>query len=157
MNKQWRDGFDSALYEARANKKDPACPASVNKQWIYRNGKRPFSVTEIYAPAGYHQYVSVNDDSCMRIHDTDGTAFIGSNQYDLIPYEPYSEFKIDDTVNGWDDESGEVTSGHFAGLDMNGRPTIFHNGGTSFTRHPLQRSSWNFCEKAAPKEDSSNV
>ena len=124
----------------------------MSKQWIYRNGDKPFSVTEIYAPAGYHQYVSVNDDNCMRIHDTDGTAFLGTCLYDLIPYEPYSEYEIDDKVNCWDDDNDEILSGHFAGLTTDGKPTIFHDGGTSFTRHPLQRTVWNFCEKAK-KED----
>jgi hypothetical protein len=125
----------------------------MNNQWMYRNGERPFSVTEIYAPAGYHQYVSVNDDSCMRIHDTDGTAFIGSSLYDLIPYEPYADFKINDEVHCWNDAgNGIITSGHFAGLNSEGRPTAFTMGGTSFTRHSLQVNAWFFCEKAK-KED----
>jgi hypothetical protein len=149
MHKQWRDGVDNALYEGRTNKKDPA---SMNKQWIYRNGDKPFSVTEIYAPAGYHQYVSVNDDSCMRIHDTDGTAFIGSSLYDLIPYEPYLDYVIDDEVYCWDISEEIKQPGHFGGLSNNGKPTAFFDGGTSFTKNKFERNEWSFCEKAK-KED----
>jgi hypothetical protein len=129
----------------------------MNKQWIYRNGEKPFSVTEIELPDGEVQYVSISKAGDMRLSGSDGAVFNGSNKLDLIPYEPYADFKIDDKVNGWDDDDGDILSGHFAGLTTDGKPTIFHNGGTSFTRHPTQRSSWNFCEKAfcdkAKKED----
>ena len=126
---------------------------SMNKQWIYRNGEKPFSVTEIKAPEGYTQYVSMSGNNIMRTHGIDGYTFFGPSNHDLIPYEPYSDFKIDDKVNCWDDDNDELEWGHFAGLDNHGKPTTFHKGGTSFTRSSIQRYSWNFCEKAAPTED----
>jgi hypothetical protein len=128
----------------------------MNKQWIYQNGEKPFSVTEIESPLGDSILLSMSYCGGVSIHNTDGKNHLG-HPLDLIPYEPYSEFKIDDTVNGWDDESGEVTSGHFAGLTLDGKPTMFAFGGTSFTRYYHQRIAFNFCEKAAPKKDSSNV
>jgi hypothetical protein len=125
----------------------------MNKQWIYRNGEKPFSVTQIELPDGDTVLLSVSKIGVIRNHFSSGNEiFSEDNQHYLIPYEPYADFKIDDEVNSWDDENGEVGCGHFAGLDMNGKPTTFHNGGTSFTRHSSQRYSWNFCEKAN-KED----
>jgi hypothetical protein len=131
----------------------------MNKQWIYRKGEKPFSVTDIELPSGIIFFTSVSINGFVFDHNAHGErrGFSDINDYDLIPYEPYCSFKIDDEVNCWDDDDGDILSGHFAGLTTDGKPTIFHNGGTSFTRHPLQRSSWNFCEKAfcdkANKED----
>jgi hypothetical protein len=122
----------------------------MNKQWIYRNGEKHFSVTEIKMPNGSRQYTSVTKEGGMRWHSNDGEGF--DHKHDLIPYEPYADFKIDDKVYSWDDENGEVGCGHFAGLTADGKPTTFRDGGTSFTRHHLERFEWNFCEKAN-KED----
>jgi hypothetical protein len=120
----------------------------MNKQWIYRNGDKPFNVTEIVMPLGSINYISVSTIGLMRCHGVDGMVFDCDGDYDLIPYEPYSDYVIDDNVNVWDDDDGDILSGHFAGLTTDGKPTIFHNGGTSFTRHSLDRYVWNFCEKA---------
>jgi hypothetical protein len=131
----------------------------MNKQWIYRNGDKPFSVTEIELPDGEFYLVSIAIDCVARNHYVSGNVrrTFDSSGFDLIPYEPYSDYVINDEVNCWNDDDGDILSGHFAGLTTDGKPTIFHNGGTSFTRHPTQRSSWNFCEKAfcekANKED----
>jgi hypothetical protein len=126
----------------------------MNNQWIYRNGERPFSVTEIVRPDGEIWLVSTSLLGGIRMHYPSGTIFMRNKEsdYDLIPYEPYSDYVIDDNVNVWDDDDGDILSGHFAGLTTDGKPTIFHNGGTSFTRHSLDRYVWNFCEKA-DKED----
>jgi hypothetical protein len=118
----------------------------MNKQWIYRNGDKPFSVTEIKMPNGSTQYTSVTKEGGMRWHSNDGEGF--DHKHDLIPYEPYADFKIDDEVHCWNDENGIVTSAHFSGLNSKGRPTTFTMGGTSFTRHSLQVNAWIFCEKA---------
>jgi hypothetical protein len=131
----------------------------MNKQWIYRNGEKPFSVTEIVMPDGSLCFASAQSQGFLRFHYSNGKVLgLGGNRdLDLFPYEPYSDYVIDDKVNGWDDDDGDILSGHFAGLTIDGKPTIFHNGGTSFTRHPTQRCLWNFCEKAfcekAKKED----
>ena len=125
----------------------------MNKQWIYRNGEKPFSVAKIYAPNGDMKHISISKDSRMITHNKNGLILEDfGTAYDLIPYEPYSDYEIDDKVNCWDDDNDEIISGHFARLTTDGKPTIFHDGGTSFTRHPLQRTVWNFCEKAK-KED----
>jgi hypothetical protein len=130
----------------------------MNKQWIYRNGETPFSVTEIVMPDGEVRYVSVTLDECLIPHyPNGGVKELFSNKYDLIPYEPYADFKMDDEVKGWDHDDGLITSGHFAGLTLDGKPTMFALGGTSFTRYYHQRIAFNFCEKAAPKEDATNV
>ena len=131
----------------------------MSKQWIYRNGDKPFSVTEIVMTDGEVCYVSVTENEGIFIHQPDGKIMIRScSVYDLIPYEPYSDYEINDNVHCWNDKgNGIVTSGHFAGLNNEGRPTTFTMGGTSFTRHSLDRYVWNFCEKAfcekAKKED----
>jgi hypothetical protein len=129
---------------------------TMNKQWIYRNGDKPFSVTEIAMPDGSMCFTSVQVQGFLRFHYGTGKVLEGSRDLDLFPYEPYADFKIDDKVNVWDDEDDLVTSGHFAGVNKNGQPATFTNGRTSFTGSGT--NSWNFCEKAfcekrAPKED----
>ena len=124
----------------------------MSKQWIYRNGEKPFSVTEIKAPEGYTQYVSMSGNNIMRTHGIDGYTFFGPSNHDLIPYEPYSDFKIDDKVYVTDFKDGISQPAYWAGLDKHGKATAFIKGGTSFTRNKGDVNSWNFCEKAN-KED----
>jgi hypothetical protein len=123
----------------------------MNKQWIYRNGYKPFSVTEIKLPDGDMHIISVVESGFIIIHDSVGKRFnrLMIDKYDLIPYEPYADFKIDDEVYVKDDEHDmNPLAGHFAGLNENGQPTTFLGGCTSFTHSGIIR--WNFCEKAAP-------
>jgi hypothetical protein len=123
------------------------------KQWIYRNGDKPFSVTEIVMPGGEMRYVSATKSHGLRTHRTDGSILAhGYNELDLIPYEPYADFKIDDKVNVTDFKDNDPIQAHWSGLDENGRPTTFTNGGTSFTRSKEETIYWKFCEKAN-KED----
>jgi hypothetical protein len=125
----------------------------MNKQWIYRNGDKPFSVTEIVMTDGEVCYVSVTENEGIFIHQPDGKIMIRSSSvYDLIPYEPYSDYEIDDEVNCWDISEDIKQLGHFGGLSNNGKPTAFFDGGTSFTKNKFERNEWNFCEKAK-KED----
>jgi hypothetical protein len=121
----------------------------MNNQWMYRNGERPFSVTEIELPDDDTVLLSVSKIGVIRNHFSGGIEICSEdNQYDLIPYEPYSDFKIDDEVCVWDTKEGIKHRAHFAGLNSEGKPTGFGLGGTSFTRHSLDRYVWNFCEKA---------
>ena len=126
----------------------------MNKQWIYRNGEKPFSVTEIEGTDGQVRYASITKDNTLKGHYPGGQiSNLCKSDHDLTPYEPYADFKIDDKVNAWNcARNGIVTSGHFAGLNSEGSPTTFYMGGTSFTRNCLDRCVWNFCEKAK-KED----
>ncbi|MFT6882532.1 MAG: hypothetical protein ACJAVY_001330 [Marinoscillum sp.] len=120
----------------------------MNKQWIYRNGDKPFSVTEIELPDDDTVLLSVSKIGVIRNHFSNGNEiFSEDNQHYLIPYEPYADFKINDEVYGRDGEHDDSEGGHFAGLNSEGKPTTFHCGGTSFTRHSLQVDTWNFCEK----------
>jgi hypothetical protein len=125
----------------------------MNKQWIYRNGDKPFSVTEIVMPDGSMCFTSVHVQGFLMLHYGSGKVLEVGRDLDLIPYEPYSDYVIDDKVNMSDVENCSIGSGHFAGLTDDGKPTTFRDGGTSFTRKPRDRWEWNFCEKAAPKED----
>jgi hypothetical protein len=120
----------------------------MNKQWIYRNGDRPFSVTEIEIPNGNVRLLSVSNNGVLRDYFCDGRQRqLESHEYDLIPYEPYSDFKIDDKVYVKDTaHQYQQICGHFAGVNENGQPTTFINGRTSFTGAEAVR--WNFCEKA---------
>jgi hypothetical protein len=125
----------------------------MNKQWIYRNGEKPFSVTEIKTPNGEIFFTSAKNDGDIFIHNPTGGIrhYSGDHSLDLIPYEPYADFKIDDKVYVKDVESDmNPMPGHFAGLNENGQPTTFLGGCTSFTCSGTIR--WNFCEKAK-KED----
>ena len=98
------------------------------------------------------QYVSMSVNNQMRSHRTDGETYIGRCDYDLIPYEPYSDYVIDDKVYVKDyEEDGDPWPCHFAGLDINGRPTVFCHGFSSFTTSG-ETVAFNFCEKA-DKED----
>jgi hypothetical protein len=129
----------------------------MNKQWIYRNGDKPFSVTEIETPNGEIFFTSARKDGLIFNHNPPGDVinYSGYHHYDLIPYEPYAGFKIDDEVYVYDDDDGDKftkETAHFAGIDKEGNPTAFRNGGTSFTRNPLEIDSWDHCEKAN-KED----
>jgi hypothetical protein len=128
----------------------------MNKQWIYRNGDKPFSVTEIELPSGKLQYISVSELGGLRVHSSKGVVFTGNgnfdlHSYDLIPYEPYSAFKIDDEVYVKDTaHQYQQICGHFAGVNGNGQPTTFVGGRTSFTEK--ETVHWLYCEKAN-KED----
>jgi hypothetical protein len=128
----------------------------MSKEWIYRNGETPFSVTEIKLPDEDTVLLSVSKMGVIRNHFSSGNEiFSEDNQHYLIPYEPYSDFKIDDEVYVYDDDDGDEftkEAAHFAGIDKEGNPTAFRNGGTSFTRNPSEIDSWDHCEKAN-KED----
>jgi hypothetical protein len=124
------------------------------KQWIYRNGDKPFSVTEIVMPDDDTVLLSVSKIGVIRNHFSGGIEICSEdNQYDLIPYEPYADFKIDDEVYVTDFKDGISQPAYWAGLDKHGKATAFIKGGTSFTRNKGDVNSWNFCEKRAPKED----
>jgi hypothetical protein len=122
----------------------------MSKQWIYRNGDKPFSVTKIELPDGGVQYISAHETGGIRVHFTDGSVFGGTGRYDLIPYEPYSDYVIDDKVYVTDYEGDLGSPSHWAGLDEQGRPTTFIEGGTSFTRMEGEIVTWTFCKKAKP-------
>ena len=125
----------------------------MNKQWIYRNGEKPFSVTEIVMTDGEVCYVSVTENEGIFIHQSDGKIMIRScSVYDLIPYEPYSDYEIDDKVYVKDTSAYKYQQvcGHFAGVNKNGQPTTFVDGRTSFTEK--ETLHWLYCEKAN-KED----
>jgi hypothetical protein len=124
----------------------------MSKQWIYRNGDKPFSVTEIVMLNGEVQYVSVSNANTLRCHFTNGSEFNGCHSsHDLITYEPYSDFKIDDECYFMDSENNAmpILCGHWAGLDEHGKPTAFGEGKTSFTSNG-SRKSFNFSKKARP-------
>ena len=124
----------------------------MNKQWIYRNGDKPFSVTEIAMPDGSMCLTSVQVQGFLRFHYSTGKVLEGSRELDLFPYEPYADFKIDDEVYVKDyEEDNHPWPCHFAGLDEDGRPTVFCHGFSSFTTSG-QTVAFNFCEKAN-KED----
>jgi hypothetical protein len=127
----------------------------MNKQWIYRNGDKPFSVTEIELPDGEFYLVSIAIDCVARNHYVSGNVrrTFDSSGFDLIPYEPYSDYVIDDKVNVTDFKDNDSIQAHWSGLDENGKPTTFAGGKTSFTSsEDDQLYVWNFCEKAN-KED----
>jgi hypothetical protein len=118
----------------------------MNKQWIYRNGDKPFSVTDIAMPDGSMCFTSVHVQGFLMLHYSNGEVLRVNRDLDLIPYEPYSDFKIDDEVYVWDVKDGIKIAGHWSGLNENGQPTVFIYGRTSFTGEASER--WNFCEKA---------
>jgi hypothetical protein len=125
----------------------------MNKQWIYRNGDKPFSVTEIVMTDGEVCYVSVTDNEGIFIHQPDGKIMIRScSVYDLIPYEPYVDYVIDDEVYFRTSIYQDLLRGHFAGLNNQGQPTVFDSGQTSFTSKG-GTTPVDFCDKAEPKED----
>jgi hypothetical protein len=128
----------------------------MNKQWIYRNGQMPFSVTDIELPDGDIVIISIVKSGYTIKHNPLGRRIDASSllrEYDLIPYKPYADFKIDDKVNVTDFKDGDPIQAHWSGLDEDGKPTTFAGGKTSFTSsEDDQLYVWNFCEKAN-KED----
>jgi hypothetical protein len=124
----------------------------MNKQWIYRNGDKPFSVTEIVMPDGSMCFTSVHVQGFLMLHYSNGKVLDVSRDLDLIPYEPYSDYEIDDKVYVTDFKDGISQPAYWAGLDKHGNATAFINGGTSFTRSKEDINSWLYCEKAN-KED----
>jgi hypothetical protein len=124
----------------------------MNKQWIYRNGDKPFSVTEVQMVNGEVKYISVSNNNILRTHFITGLELNScQTSWDLIPYEPYADFKIDDEVHCKDTaHQYQQICGHFAGVNGNGQPTTFVDGRTSFTEK--ETVHWLYCEKAK-KED----
>jgi hypothetical protein len=124
----------------------------MNKQWIYRNGQIPFSVTDIELPSGIVFFTSVSINGFVFDHNSHGErrGFSDINDYDLIPYEPYADFKINDEVYSRDSVHDDWLRGHFAGL-VNGKPTVFVFGKSLFTSMCINVTV-NFCKKAN-KED----
>jgi hypothetical protein len=120
----------------------------MNKQWIYRNGEMPFSVTKIVMPNGEIFLTSVRKDGYLFNHNPTGGLrhYSVNNSYDLIPYEPYADFKIDDEVYSRDSVHDDWARGHFAGL-VNGKPTVFVFGKSLFTSMCINVTV-NFCKKA---------
>ncbi len=121
----------------------------MSKQWTYRNGDKPFSVTEIVMTDGEVCYVSVTENEGIFIHQPDGKIMIRScSVYDLIPYEPYRGYVVDDKVYVKDyEEDDQALPAHLAGLDKYGRPTVLTHGCTSFTTFG-ETVAFNFCVKA---------
>ena len=121
------------------------------KQWIYRNGDKPFTVTEIAMPDGSMCFASVQVQGFLRFHYSTGKVLEGSRDLDLFPYEPYSDYEIDDKVYVSDlKEDSDPLPAYFAGLSKTGNPTTFLDGRTSFTENTTV--PWLYCEKAN-KED----
>jgi hypothetical protein len=122
----------------------------MNKQWRYRNGDKPFSVTEIEMPLGNINYISVSTIGLMRCHGVDGMVFDCDGDYDLRSHEPYSAYVLDDKVYVTDYKDNIPITAHWAGLDEHGNPSTFIEGGTSFTRMEGETVSWTYCEKIPP-------
>lgn len=121
-------------------------------QWIYRNGEKPFSVTEIKLPNKNIVFISVVKSGYTIKHNSIGKRLDASSllkEYDLIPYEPYKDYKIDDKVYCGDSVNSISTAGHFSKVNKYGQPTTFVDGRTSFTEK--ETVSWNYCEKANKK------
>ncbi|MDD3644363.1 MAG: hypothetical protein PHR19_02425 [Bacteroidales bacterium] len=75
----------------------------------------------------------------------------GVSGNDLIEVSPYADFKIDDKVFVWDEDIEDKEKKHFAGLDVNGLPTAWYDGRTSFTE--TERLSWEHCIKYEENND----
>jgi hypothetical protein len=120
----------------------------MNKQWIYRNGDKPFSVTEIVMPDGSMCFTSVHVQGFLMLHYSSGKVLEVSRDLDLIPYEPYSDYVIDDEFYVTDFKDGISQPAYWAGLDQHGKAAFFINGGTSFTRNKDQTIYWKYFEKA---------
>jgi hypothetical protein len=129
----------------------------MNKQWIYRNGDKPFSVTEIELPDGSLCFASAQSQGFLRFHYSNGKVLgLGGNRdLDLFPYEPYGDYKNGDEVYVHDGNNPIPTAAYFFGLDGEGRPLTYPSGTSPFTyvAEDGVMSAWDFCEKAAPKED----
>jgi hypothetical protein len=124
----------------------------MSKQWIYRNKNKPFSVTEILLPNGEIFLTSVHKTGAMIHHNPTGDRinYSGNHSLDLILYEPYKDYKIDDKVYCGDSVNSISTAGHFSKVNKYGQPTTFINGRTSFTEK--ETVFWNYCEKAKSKD-----
>jgi hypothetical protein len=60
----------------------------MSKQWIYRNGQIPFSVTEIEGTDGQVRYASITKDNTLKGHYPGGQhSNLCKSDHDLIPYK----------------------------------------------------------------------
>jgi hypothetical protein len=126
----------------------------MSKQWIYRNGDTPFSVTAIEIPDGEVCYVSVTKSGTLVTHRPNGTLWAYSEDgYDLIPYEPYKDYVLNDVCLVTDYKGDLGNLAHWAGLDEEGRPTTYIEGGTSFTRRKDETVYWKYCKKIPPTKN----
>jgi hypothetical protein len=123
----------------------------MNKQWIYRNGDEPFSVTQIEMPNGEIFLTSVTKAGAIFHHNPPGDRVNYSVDYsfDLIPYEPYSDYKNGDKVYVHDGDNLPIAA-YFRGLNASGDPLTYPNGTSPFTWRTLDgdMTPWDYCEKA---------
>jgi hypothetical protein len=112
-------------------------------------------VTEVTSPEGRLFYVSMSLNGSVHLHNHDGTAsFYGNSDKQLIPYEPYSDYKNGDEVYAHDGDNPIPAAAYFFGLDGEGRPLTYPRGTSPFTyvEEDGVVRTWDYCEKAK-KED----
>lgn len=73
------------------------------------------------------------------------------NPMDLIELSPYDDFKIDDKVMVSLDADVWFKR-HFAGVDIDGTPTAFEDGSTSWSRLRYEIIHWKYCRRPTPEE-----
>ena len=67
--------------------------------------------------------------------------------YDLIEDSPYKDFKIDDKVFVWEDNSYKRKR-YFAGVSEKTGKVLCYDGGSTSWSNPTNVTEWTYCEKA---------
>lgn len=84
-----------------------------------------------------------------REYFSNGDRYIDEEfKFDLVEVPPYDDFKIDDKVLVWGNESIGVVKRYFAGITRDGKPMTFPAGATSFSHNKNENFVvWGFCKK----------
>lgn len=110
----------------------------INKKYKTRDGKE----VRIYATDHVGSFPICGAIRYENGWEEDSWEEDGRNSYysydspdDLVEVSKYEDFKIDDKVIVWDNDYPDwKNEAHFAGINDNGRPMTFIDGGTSFTK-----------------------
>lgn len=79
--------------------------------------------------------VAVDEKGSVFFFTADGIYNVSrlASTYDLVEVKPYADFKVDDPVLVRYESKEDELRRYFAGVDKDGRPTVFVDGRTSWS------------------------
>ena len=103
------------------------------------NSESLYPVVALYTKGGYEH---------VAVYTKELKVYAGSteNDLDLIEVSAWDALNVDDTVLMRDGAEQPWQRGYFAGI-VDGKPTVWTGGTTSFTAEDIGAECWEYCEK----------